>query len=492
MKHSRILEIVLITALITSSFVSCANETSPEQLGTLQTEATEEPKPAGIFGDAEGAPYIEASTDFYGADFHVVARGYGKWICQDIYAEEYNAELINDTVFERNTLVEDKLNFHVSLETIDNDDMLYKTIVNMITANDDCTDLVWVNSANISNLAMNHYLRNLSAIPTLNLQNHWWDQNAVNSLNINGSIYFTTGEISIISKEAVYVMTFNKGLARDNNMVDFYDLVRDKKWTIDRFGELSTQISSDLDGNGKFNQEDLYGFMTYDSDYFGYLLAGGGSLAKIEDGIVKPNYNTENVINMLDKLYTIKADKSTFFFVDDKTATDMFVGDKVLFTFRTLINLNFYRNMETDYGILPLPMLNEEQDTYYSGEHYYGLSLIGIPVISASAEQTGTILEALCYVSQDTLTPAFYDTTLKGKYFRDEESGEMLDIIFANRVYDIGYFNDWGGIGSKLIQLSTKNKNTFASTFASSKEAYDKDFLNALEAFGVDSPDIDQ
>jgi len=51
-------------------------------------------------------------------------------------------------------------------------------------------------------------------------------------------------------------------------------------------------------------------------------------------------------------------------------------------------------------------------------------------------------LEELAYQGKQLLTPAYYEKTLVGQYTRDEESAEMLDLIFANLVYDVGiYYN---------------------------------------------------
>ena len=36
------------------------------------------------------------------------------------------------------------------------------------------------------------------------------------------------------------------------------------------------------------------------------------------------------------------------------------------------------------------------------------------------------------------VTPAYYDVALSGKFTRDEESAEMLEIIRRHRVYDFG------------------------------------------------------
>ena len=52
--------------------------------------------------------------------------------------------------------------------------------------------------------------------------------------------------------------------------------------------------------------------------------------------------------------------------------------------------------------------------------------------------------------------PAYYDVQLKTKIARDDESSEMLDIIFAGRKYDLGSIYDWGGLTSKFSEAMQK------------------------------------
>ena len=79
---------------------------------------------------------------------------------------------------------------------------------------------------------------------------------------------------------------------------------------------------------------------------------------------------------------------------------------------------------------------------------------------------SGAVLEALAYESVDTLTVAYYDNALKTRYVRDEESGAMLDIIFATRVYDLGFMMDVGGLSSLVGNLYNKKSTDFASAYA--------------------------
>ena len=64
-----------------------------------------------------------------------------------------------------------------------------------------------------------------------------------------------------------------------------------------------------------------------------------------------------------------------------------------------------------------------------------------------------------------TLQSAYYNITLTGKYPRDVESIEMLDIIFGNRVYDIGMFANLGNITDDLKTMLIDDNRHFASAF---------------------------
>ena len=89
-------------------------------------------------------------------------------------------------------------------------------------------------------------------------------------------------------------------------------------------------------------------------------------------------------------------------------------------------------------------------------------------------ERTGAIIEALSAEGYYTLKPAYYETVLKGKSVRDDESSEMLDIIFANRVYDLEYMYDWGGIVAPLYNSDGNVASLIASKYDAAVEAMNK------------------
>ena len=79
-------------------------------------------------------------------------------------------------------------------------------------------------------------------------------------------------------------------------------------------------------------------------------------------------------------------------------------------------------------------------------------------------------MNALASASVSTITPAYYDVTLQRKHTRDDESKEMLDIIFNSRIFDVVYAYNWGGVRSIANNL-TADSNTIASSIASLKTA---------------------
>ncbi len=73
-------------------------------------------------------------------------------------------------------------------------------------------------------------------------------------------------------------------------------------------------------------------------------------------------------------------------------------------------------------------------------------------------------MEELAYQGKKLLTPAYYDQTLIGQYTRDEESVDMLDIIFATRVYDVGIYYKIGTYKDQLANAFV-NRPTIASMY---------------------------
>ena len=59
----------------------------------------------------------------------------------------------------------------------------------------------------------------------------------------------------------------------------------------------------------------------------------------------------------------------------------------------------------------------------------------------------------------------------------------MLDIIFATRVYDLGFISDWGGAGSLVTNLYYSKSTDLASSWQRIQKVAQKQLDKALESF---------
>jgi hypothetical protein len=133
------------------------------------------------------------------------------------------------------------------------------------------------------------------------------------------------------------------------------------------------------------------------------------------------------------------------YYVDYRSAEhgiEQFKADQGLFMYGMLKSSASLRDMESNYGVLPVPKYSEDQNRYYTlvWQHYD--SIIGVPKSCGDTEMVSAIVEALSAESFYTVYPMFYETVLLGSSARDAASKEMLRTIFSTRTYDIGMIYD--------------------------------------------------
>lgn len=132
--------------------------------------------------------------------------------------------------------------------------------------------------------------------------------------------------------------------------------------------------------------------------------------------------------------------------------------------------VEYLRDMENEYGILPMPKYDENQENYISSTQEWGQCVYAVPICAPDVNMSGAVLEYMGGVSTDTVRSAYYDVALTRKYSRDTESVKSLDILFNNVVIDLG-FSFLGMQGSVSNALAN---GTIASTLKSSKKVTEK------------------
>ena len=126
------------------------------------------------------------------------------------------------------------------------------------------------------------------------------------------------------------------------------------------------------------------------------------------------------------------------------------------------------RDLNIDFGVLPMPKLDEDQDGYYNMMNE-AMTHIVVPSTITNPDKVGFILEALAANSGD-ITEAYYETCIESKYARDEESIEMLEIASDNIVFDLGFIYNWGNLALD-IRTEIVKASPYASLVAEHKNA---------------------
>jgi hypothetical protein len=113
--------------------------------------------------------------------------------------------------------------------------------------------------------------------------------------------------------------------------------------------------------------------------------------------------------------------------------------------------------------------------------------LLGVPQSAENLERVSIILEALSAESRYTLQPAYFDVSLHRKYTRDEESSDMLDIIFSTRIYDIGAVYNFGNVYLDFCNIATNQSRDVVSLYERRQGQMESGIESVVEAFrGMD------
>jgi len=279
-------------------------------------------------------------------------------------------------------------------------------------------------------------------------------------------------------------MLFNRKLFLDLGFEYPYQMVLDGGWTIDAFESMIRGQTRDINGDGVIDKDDFFGAVFEPLTSLSFLHASGEGLTKVVDGNPVLNVNNERAIQITDRIASFMGSDDVWLPRNWATYDEVpvFVEDRALFAAMTGTNLAMYRDMESDFGIIPLPKWNAAQPEYYSFCQSWGSAGLVVPQTNSNLERTGMILEALAAASRQLVTPAAYDVTLKTKYARDETSEKMLDIIVAGSRYDFMYKYNWGNMYS-TFESTLRNGESFAPRIEALEERAQIQMEATIEAY---------
>jgi len=484
-KTASLFLLFILTFFIITVIISCGDNSSPnnsnpntpldeniQNAGNSDIE-TETPDPR--FAIKEDIPEL----DFKGINFTVL---YPTWSMYNDYyfADEEIGEKMNDAIYRRTKNIEERFNIIINPVTNGYIETIHPAISKSVKAGSDDYQLALTHCiSGVPELATNGLVSDWNKMPIVEFTKPWWNQRMNETMSVDGVLLTAVSDFIIFDPNVIY---FNKRMAQELDIGDVYQIVRDGKWTWAKLSELAKLASKDLNGDGKFDKDDQYGFVTH----IGWMMesaiqSSGMYITRLnDDGYPVNNLNTEKFGNLINILYELMLVGNQTF-IGDWDANNLDVthesqvpmsSDRVLFHVDPLSAGKRYRVYEVEFGILPFPKYDEAQKEYLS------LSWNGFMMIprTADPEFVGAVTEALSAESYRLTVPAYYDVLLTSKVARDVESTEMIDIIYKGAVYDFGMnFSTFHTVSMSVSAiLNTKKSPDYVSFMEKNETSFNK------------------
>lgn len=423
---------------------------------------------------APDAGYKLPEYDFEEHEFNILSVGRSSVNTNDFLYDEVTPSVLDSAIERRNRTVESLYNIKIKTRQQNStanqqSPEAYRALVREATAGDYNYDMCVIPGYDVSQLAYEGYLTDLNILPYFDGENEWYDQKANETFTFADTLFFTTGDFGVSMMDQTYCIAFNKDLADQYNVENLYDLVNDYEWTIDKMYEIAKEVADDTNGD---SITDVYGTLYWVDAVYGAVNAAGERLVTLnnETHEYELSINTERTYNMLERFYNMVMDTNSAIKYQHNSAQKeyipIFSGNQALFFMTTIGKLGEFRDMETDYGILPYFLYDENQEEYHNTVAPFYMNYMCVPLMVEDEERTSAIIEAIGYYSNQYVIPAYYDKTLTGQYTRDEDSAEMLDIIFDTRAYDLGYCYQPANMNKHLIYMLNDGAFDWSSRYA--------------------------
>ena len=408
--------------------------------------------------------------------------------------EEANGDIIDDAVYNRNQTVSERLG--VNFEFIEGPGAwggrkeFAQNVSTSILAGDGAYDIVAGYSMAVASLGADGYLYELNDTKYLDFSKPWWSDSLLKQATINGNLYVASGDIATSLLYYMYGMFFNKQILEDFKLDDPYELALSGKWTLDKMIEMSTGVYSDLNGDGLKSSADRIGCEVYNVYLDPFYHAAGLRVTNIgSDGlpVASKDLSSEKAVDLYEKLRSFLFDTDDgYVSVEGTEPNDNFKYGRILFSPHELaFAASKLRDVKFDYGILPMPKYDENQENYITITSF-PYSLYGIPKDAKDHDMSSAVMELLGAEGYKTVSPALFEIALKVKYSSDDNAAKIYDIIKGSISYDFGrVFTDSidGSLCMEFRAMLQRNKSGWASDMASLIPAFEAGLEKLLEKF---------
>ena len=270
----------------------------------------------------------------------------------------------------------------------------------------------------------------------LSLDQPWWNPAALEAGRAGDHIYFATPALLIQENLAMGATFYNAEIAWEHDL-DLYHTVTEGNWTLEEMIRIGELVATSLDGDDQINSaDDLWGGMLSTDTIYDLLSdAGAEPVVMTADGKLKYRYNS-NFIEAFNYITTSLYGNQNFASPYQQgrptmNATEMFRDGKAMFLLDTVSKAAELIQYST-WGLLPTPKVDPLAADYTSLVSIYRTQSLIVPAqTAADKEAIMTVLEALSYISYQTVDPLVCATLLPGA---SRETQQLINLNRQNRL----------------------------------------------------------
>ena len=462
-RMKRSLAILLASLMLLPALAACGEADEPDDTKpSSQTTSAEEGDPS------IPADELPANLNYKGEKITFIS-------VNDMDYDELTGDAVEDAIYERNKAVEERLDVEISV--IKEETPIDKVITAVSGGNTDydvMVEMCWRAAPKFTG----NYFYNLRNTEYLDFEKPWWNQSFTDVVSYNDITFGVTGAMVLSLYRRTYVTVFNKDLFKDANQTYLYEYVENGSWTLDKQASLVPLFHRDNGNAQKDMVGDIYGFVSNDFIFVDPYWASCEVeiIRKDAAGDYEWVFTSSKLHDMAEKVLGLYYGTGDAAYIEhddyqaEQTVMTVFSGGYAAMGTMVIQMLEepAMRQMEQEYGVVPIPKYSEDQKTYYSQMHD-GFTIACLPntVKSDRADMLSAVLEAMSSVSYRIVRPVYYETTLRTKLAQDPQSAAMMDIIVNNTVIDAGfvYSHSMGSFHQGFQQLVDKGENDAISRY---------------------------
>lgn len=464
--------LVALASVLAASGAGCSGGTDTAETTTQSVQSSVQTEPAE---ETVYSPLPQSRLNGFAFRFLNYDETYLSWAVNPLDAEEQTGDVLNDAIWTRNNRVEETYDCAISEVLLSKP---HDSIASLVQSGDVGAEIVMLYDETVMNKYLSGYLQTWDVLPHVDFTEPCWSLDATQTFSVAGKVFAATGAFSLAQSTRSFILIFNKDMYKDLGLKeDLYQLAREGKWTMDSLVKAEQAAAADLNGDGAMDTtNDRFGNGGAIKLYFGSLVTGAGIKYIDLDENGTPVFairGNEYAMTVMSDILARHSGNYAYTTVasgihnGSNEARELFKSNKLLFLGSSMKAVNQYRDMENDIGLLPFPKYSEEQDRYYALTSGGSMAAIPKTLAQTAFEPVGLILEALTRDSEESVVPVYKEILLKSKYARDQGSADMLDIIFASAVYDIGLSVMPGETYYKYMEVFLSGTDTFSSLTAS-------------------------